>query len=395
MRRREFLLWGATTVACGAQLLSTEMLGRRLYWPTCEWTGPTPPAHSIIPVVGDGKWVWNDPPADQTGYLEPRQYELSIGIQLGGDGPATAIQATTTVPVELPEQKIDDVSIETSGCEAGIRRLSEHAAQLYLAAPLIRAGQVIAAIARYRLTLSKSYFGFGREQFPREQEVPKEMAREYLRTSPGIQSNVREVRDMAESLSGQIDHPWDQAAAFHDWVRENIDTRQGAFTSVTRALRDRVGDCEERAAVFVAFCRSVGIPARLVWVPNHNWAEFCLLDEAGQPHWIPAHTSAYSWFGWTGAHELVLQKGDNVEVPEKRKTVRLVPDWMQWQGTRPIARYLGQLRPLPESEGGEAGPGARCKVPTGEWRVVRLDPLDTQLRDGSRALTADEIASLR
>ena len=26
--------------------------------------------------------------------------------------------------------------------------------------------------------------------------------------------------------------------------------------------------------MLVALCRAGGIPARLVWVPNHNWAEF-------------------------------------------------------------------------------------------------------------------------
>ena len=44
--------------------------------------------------------------------------------------------------------------------------------------------------------------------------------------------------------------------------------------------------CEERAAVFIAFCRAVGIPARLVWVPSHNWAEFFLVDNDGKGQWI-------------------------------------------------------------------------------------------------------------
>ena len=46
-----------------------------------EFTSPLPPIHSISPVVGDGKWIWNDPP-EETGYLEPREYELEVGICL-------------------------------------------------------------------------------------------------------------------------------------------------------------------------------------------------------------------------------------------------------------------------------------------------------------------------
>ena len=128
--------------------------------------------------------------------------------------------------------------------------------------------------------------------------------------------------------------------------------------------------------MFVAFCRSAGIPARLVWVPNHNWAEFWLQDEAGKGHWIPAHTSAYNWFGWTGAHELVLQKGDKVFVPEDRKPQRLLADWMQWQGARPKVRFAAELRPVAETESTEAGPGARSKDKKGEWLVVSNHPAD-------------------
>ena len=89
---------------------------------------------------------------------------------------------------------------------------------------------------------------------------------------------------------------------------------------MVNSLRRRTGDCEELAGIFVALCRSAGIPARLVWVPNHNWAEFYLTDHEGQGHWIPAHTSCYTWFGWTGVHELVIQKGDRLSVPHEKRS---------------------------------------------------------------------------
>ena len=43
-----------------------------------------PPAFSVIPVVGDGKWIWTKPPERETGYLEPRTYRREIGIELQG-----------------------------------------------------------------------------------------------------------------------------------------------------------------------------------------------------------------------------------------------------------------------------------------------------------------------
>ncbi len=90
---------------------------------------PAPCAASIIPVVGDGKWIWTKPPIE-TGYLEPRRYDLSIGIELEGTGNAFQVKATTPAPIQLPEQKIQNVKIEKQGCLAALRPLSEGAGQL-------------------------------------------------------------------------------------------------------------------------------------------------------------------------------------------------------------------------------------------------------------------------
>ena len=54
------------------------------------------------------------------------------------------------------------------------------------------------------------------------------------------------------------------------------------YTSVAAAIDDHQGACAEMSAVFVALCRAAGIPARLVSVPDHNWAEFYLIDSAAK-----------------------------------------------------------------------------------------------------------------
>ena len=110
-----------------------------------------------------------------------------------------------------------------------------------------------------------------------------------------------------------------------------------------------------------------------------DWFTY-LQDHEGKGHWIPAHTAAYFWFGWTGAHELVLQKGDRVKVPERRKHYRLLEDWMQWSGRRPEVRYLGELKPLAASPGEDPGPGARSKITTGEWKLLGNHPSDRYMR---------------
>jgi len=352
------------------------------------------PTYGIEPVVGDGKWVWKKPPKDKRGYLEPRRYRARIGIQMQGRGSASNLKSTTMVPCPLPEQTIEKLNIDTQGCRAAIRRLDREAAQLYLAAPSIVAGQLVSAIATFELVLRKEYHGYKGEMFAKKQRPSRDFRR-FLGDSPGIQVRHKSVRQIAHQITSDFQQPWDQAHAIFRWVRSKIRGRPQPYTSVLTALKKNVGDCEERAAVFVALCRASNIPARLVWVPSHNWAEFYLHNEKGKGAWIPAHTAAYNFFGWTGAHELVLQKGDRIRVPEKRRPYRLVPDWTRFIGAAPGVRYLAELVPLPPKEGGEAGPGHRVKDQRGAWVRVGRHPLDRLLRDGGTKTSLSRIKNRR
>jgi hypothetical protein len=377
MDRRQFLAGSALTVGAG--------LAASRSWPaSVESCSQVPPTHAVIPVVGDGKWIWIDPPKE-TGYLDPRSFELSIGVEMQGEGGATQIRASTPVPTQHPEQPIENVQIEAEGCQARLQTLGEGAAQLVMAAPSIRPGQTIRALARYRLTLKKQYQGYTRDQFAAEQPEPPDAIRKlYLNDSPGIQTSSTEVRRLAAEITGDKQlHPWDHAESYFRWGREHITPKRGSFIGVVNSLRRRSGDCEELAGIFVALCRHAGIPARLVWVPNHNWAEFYLTDTDGQGHWIPAHTSCYQWFGWTGVHELVIQKGDRLSVPHEKRLQRLIPDWAQWSGKKPRLRYFADLTPLAsDSIGDGVGPGARSKHADGEWKLAGEHPMQRYMRNG-------------
>jgi hypothetical protein len=378
MDRRSFLQWGVGAVACGSVVKALRAAPPAAA--TLSEVAFPPPVASVIPVVGDGVYVWNKPPEGQTGFLEPRPFEAMVGIELEGRGNGTELKATTPAPVECPEQKIVAERIETHGCEAEVRQLGAFARQLFLRAPGIAKGQVISAKAHYKLTLYKQFENYHREQFPERQTIPTSVQKTYLGDSPGIETRAPEVRQLLGELSSGQEHPWDLAKKFAGWIRGHMRPQIGPYIGVSKALQIHAGDCAEMSAVFVALCRAAGIPARLVWVPNHNWAEFFLADEKGAEHWIPVHTACYFWFGWTGAHELVIQKGDRIRFPEKKKSYRLLEDWLQWGGRKPDAHYLGELVPKPGKSGEDAGPGARRKSPTGEWQLVGSHPLDRYTR---------------
>ncbi len=376
MRRRLFLSNSAFVLG-GAIATRNALLKQGSSEFTTVQQGP---AWSFEPVVGDGKWIWREPPKTDRGYLEPRTYDVSIGIELKGVDSECEAMAATPVPVTHPEQRIDEVTIEKVGCDAVIRELAPGSGQLLLHAPNVAPGQIVKAIAHYKITMFKQYHGFNKEQFPSSQTVPMAIRSAAMGDSPGIQANASAVRKLALQIADGYEHPWEKAEAFVKWIRTSIRPQLGEYTSVLTAIQRKVGDCEEMSALFVAFCRASGIPARLVWVPNHNWAEFYLTDDQQKGHWIPVHPACYNWFGWTGAHELVIQKGDRIRVPELSSPCRLVMDWMRSNG-RPKASYIASLKPLPPAEYGDAGPGTRTKdTKTGEWKITGKHEFDRVAR---------------
>ena len=112
-------------------------------------------------------------------------------------GDAETLIATTPVPVAHPEQKIDSLRIETEGCEALARGCRAGHGRLVLTAGSIAQGDVISAIAHYRLTLTKQSHKYERDRFPARQKPPVEVNKGYLQDSPGIQTSSKHVRTLA------------------------------------------------------------------------------------------------------------------------------------------------------------------------------------------------------
>jgi transglutaminase-like putative cysteine protease len=117
---------------------------------------------------------------------------------------------------------------------------------------------------------------------------------EYLIPEDFIESDDPVLSDKAEKLTRGAKDSWDAAKRLSKWVAEEIgyDIPGGGSARKTYELRE--GECGAHSRLLAAFCRAVGIPARVVWgcmyVPNlggsfgqHGWNEI-YMGEAG---WIP------------------------------------------------------------------------------------------------------------
>lgn len=146
-----------------------------------------------------------------------------------------------------------------------------------------------------------------------------------------------EVQKLAQEIVGNEVNPYYQAKKIFNWIIENISYKFPIIDKgVTNALKNRVGDCGEFSFVFIALCRSLGIPARMVlgaWaIPQkegeHAWAEFYLPNYG----WVPAdstvaqmvkndHSFADYYFCHLDNKRIIYSKGNNIKLepayPEK------------------------------------------------------------------------------
>ena len=105
-------------------------------------------------------------------------------------------------------------------------------------------------------------------EFPVKASIPADIV-EYLNPTEKIDSGSRDIIDLANNLAEGEDDLFVIVHKMAGWVKENIDYSLSTVTAdVTQkaswVLDERYGVCDELTALFMAMCRSVGIPARFV-----------------------------------------------------------------------------------------------------------------------------------
>jgi len=123
--------------------------------------------------------------------------------------------------------------------------------------------------------------------------------RSFLAPEDFIESDAPVLIQKAKDITAGAKNSWEAAKKLSQWVAEEIgyDIPGGASARNTYDIRE--GECGAHSRLFAAFCRGVGIPARVVWgcmyVPNlggsfgqHAWNEVYM----GQIGWIPLDTTA-------------------------------------------------------------------------------------------------------
>jgi len=122
---------------------------------------------------------------------------------------------------------------------------------------------------------------------------PESDIQQYLASTFYIESDDPVLKNKAEEITSNSKHAWEAATRLGLWIGQNI---KGGFDggSARETYDRREGVCGNQAMLLVAFSRSLGIPARVVWgaayVPeaggsfgHHAWVEVYM----GKDGWIP------------------------------------------------------------------------------------------------------------
>ena len=258
-------------------------------------------------------------------------------------GPCKGLFATIPIPVQWPEQEVKVIDEDVSRSARVSHRDLGGARQMLVKIPSLSAGKTAKALFTYEVTRKEIVAPEDTSIYQTPTKLPREIRR-YLGTSPYIESRHSKIRALAKEVTATQDSAWDQVEAIYDYVRDNVEYKEGRLKGAVAALRDGHGDCEELSSLFIAMCRASKIPARTVWVPDHCYPEFYLADDEGNGHWFPCQAAGTRAFGSMPEMRPVLQKGDNFKVPEKTKPQRYVAEFLKGNkvrgGGRPTVRFV-------------------------------------------------------
>lgn len=162
--------------------------------------------------------------------------------------------------------------------------------------------------------------------------VPKRFPRgldTYIRKSPTIECDKRQFLNMFNEITKEQTTDWDKVEAIYSFVQNNVKYNdegrnkpaKGAWAVINMPKGQWEGDCKDMCCLFVAICRAGRIPARIVRVPEHCYAEFYLeqkstVQKPAKGFWFPCQVAGTYSFGGIPERQVILQKGDSFPDPD-------------------------------------------------------------------------------
>ncbi len=144
----------------------------------------------------------------------------------------------------------------------------------------------------------RRYDGLGAPAFPAN-FGNDEALRAYLEPEAFLESDDPVLLAKALEITAGAKDSWEAACRLSRWVAQNISYAIPGGGTARKTYDLKAGECGAHAMLVAAFCRAVGIPARVVWgcmyAPNyggvfgqHGWNEIHM----GPAGWVPVDATA-------------------------------------------------------------------------------------------------------
>jgi tetratricopeptide (TPR) repeat protein len=145
------------------------------------------------------------------------------------------------------------------------------------------------------------YSGEGAPPFPPDYSMEGSL-QEYIQPGELIESDDPLIINEARSITEGSQDSWEAIVRLSKWVGEEIRYAIPGGTSAINTYKTREGECGSHSRLLAAFCRAVGIPARLsigcMYTPNyggsfgqHAWTEVWM----GDAGWIAVDATAFEY----------------------------------------------------------------------------------------------------
>lgn len=151
-----------------------------------------------------------------------------------------------------------------------------------------------------------------------EYDTSADMYNWYTGPEGSIESTHPAIISQAVQIVGNISNIYKMAERLCLWVYDNVEYGGGGYWSALETLERRVGVCEDMANLYVALCRAVGIPARVVIGNTYSPGIFqdeCMrvgYMDAGGHAWAEVYIPGFGWlwgdptWNWFGDNWLYL-----------------------------------------------------------------------------------------
>ena len=281
------------------------------------------------------------------------RYRAGMIFQAQAGGACSNVFGSAPVPMDFPEQKVETIEeVFPRVARVDYRDLKEGGArQLIFKMRELKSGQSVEATALFKVTRYPILAPNDPSIYLVPKQVPQDIKR-YLKEGKYMQSNSKTVRTLAKETTKEKETAWEKVDAILAFVRENIQYKEVLVQKQMRgaldALKTRDGDCEDMSALFIAMCRAIDVPARLVRVPGHCWAEFYLVDDEKNGYWFPAQVAGNDKLGDRQDTRGILQKGDAFRLPESPReedlyVKELFTGKVKENGPDPIHQFIQEV----------------------------------------------------